>query len=280
MNLANVPNRFSNERRMYVQYELYIDIFFLENFLMDFLVLTMIKKTMNSAASYKTLGAGAFFGAFLSSLMICLQLPMMLKLLLLHLVINTGMIGIGFRIHRLREGLQPLFLLYTYSFLLGGVIGWIKSNLNTYYKIGCMFLVVAVPSYFIVQKVLDMLEAYLKIPEKYCNVTLSLGERSCTVRALIDSGNQLVDDISGKPVHIISTKVMKKLTNENEVSMIRYIPYCTIHEEKGVLPVMKIDKMCIHQKNEKEIAYPIVGIASHEKFGGGAFEMILHPKDC
>ena len=47
-----------------------------------------------------------------------------------------------------------------------------------------------------------------------------------------------------------------------------------------MLPVMKIDKMCVHQKIEKEIEFPIIGIMTHEKISGGAFEMILHPKDC
>ena len=261
-----------------MQYELYIDIFFLENLIMDFFVLTMIKKTMNRSVSYKTLGVGAFFGAFLSCLVICLPLPVALKLLFLHLIVNTGMLLIGLEIRSFRESLQALFFLYAYSFLFGGVIGWIKSNLHMYYRIGSMFLVIAVLSYFIVRKILDMMEMYVKIPEKYCDVTLTLGERSCQVRALIDSGNQLFDNISGKPVHIISVKAIKKLTDE--ISMIRYIPYCTIHEEEGILPVMKIDKMCIHQKKEKEIICPMIGIAAHEQFAGGAFEMILHPKDC
>ena len=34
------------------------------------------------------------------------------------------------------------------------------------------------------------------------------------------------------------------------------------------------------EKIEKEIEFPIIGIMTHEKISGGAFEMILHPKDC
>ena len=62
--------------------------------------------------------------------------------------------------------------------------------------------------------------------------------------------------------------------------MIRYIPYCTIHEEQGVLPIITIDKMYIHKGNEKEIISPLLGIASRDKFAGGSFEIILHPSDC
>ena len=263
-----------------MQYELYIDIFFLENVILDLIVLTMIRKTMNIASSYKRLGAGAFIGAFFTSLLLFLQMKIIFKMLILHLLVNTGMVVIGLGIHHFKEIWKALFLLYVYSILLGGVIEWIKSNLNIYYKIGSIFLVIAILSYFCVRKMVDLLESYFKIPEKYCDVTLVWGERSYRVRALIDSGNQLVDNISGKPVHIVSAKAMKKLTNEKEISNIRYIPYCTIHEEKGVLPIMKIDKMCIHQKKEKEILCPIIGVATYETFSGGLFEMILHPKDC
>lgn len=263
-----------------MQYELYIDIFFLENFIMDFFVLTIIKKAMNSSVRYRKLIGGAFLGAFLSCLVICLPVSITVKLLLLHLAVNIGMVMIGFGIRSLKELLQALVFLYIFSFLFGGVIGWIKSNLNIYYRIGSLFLAIAAVSYFMIRKILNVLEEFFKIPEKYCDVTLTLGKQNVKVHALIDSGNNLFDHISGKPVHIISAKAMKKLTNENEISMLRYIPYCTIHEEKGVLPVMKIDKMCIHQKSEQEIAFPLIGIAAHEKFSGGAFEMILHPKDC
>ena len=263
-----------------MQYELYIDIFFLENFMMDFFVLTIIRKVLNHSVTYKTLSGGAFLGAFLSCLILCLPFPMFLILLLLHLGVNTGMVTIGLKLHNCRDILQALLFLYIFSFLFGGVIGWIKSNLNTYYRIGSLFLIIAVVSYFLVRKILDVMENYFKLPEKYCDVTLTFGERSCQVRALIDSGNNLYDHISGKPVHIISAKAIKRLTNENEISMIRYIPYCTIHKEKGVLPVLKIDRMCIHQRKGKEIEFPLVGIAAHEQFAGGTFEMILHPKDC
>ena len=60
---------------------------------------------------------------------------------------------------------------------------------------------------------------------------------------MIDSGNNLEDYITGKPVHIITSKTLKKLTSINEKQKIRYVPYHTIQEEEGVLPVIKLDKM-------------------------------------
>lgn len=263
-----------------MQYELYIDIFFLENFIMDYLVLVVIRKMMKSSVTHKRLFCGALFGAFLSSVIVCIPLPATIKLLILHMLVNVGMLMIGLSILDTRSIIKGILYLYIVSFLFGGVIEWIKSNLNMYYKVGTLFSLIAIGSFVIVRKIFDVLEETLKIPEKYCEVTLVLGEENCRLKALIDSGNHLFDSITNKPVHIINSEAIKKLTKENGLSMVRYIPYCTIHEENGVLPVIRIDRMLIHRKQEKEVLFPVLGIASHEQFAGGTFEIILHPKDC
>lgn len=261
-----------------MQYELYIDIFFLENFIMDFFVLAIVRRTLRCSATYKRVFCGAFLGAFLSSLFLCAVLPEVLRFIIFHFIINVVMLIVGLHLKSASEVRNAFVLLYIFSFLFGGVIGWLKSNMYTTYKIGKLFISIAFVSYFVVQKILNILERIYKIPEKYFEVTLILGNQTCTVRALVDSGNHLYDALTGKPVHIISAKVMKKLTNENEISKIRYIPYRTIHEEEGVLPIIRIDKMCIHGR--KELKFPLIGITAQERFAGGTFEMILHPEDC
>lgn len=263
-----------------MQYELYIDIFFLENFTMDFFLLVLLKKTMQMAVPYKRIILGALLGAFLSSLIVCIPISLNWKLLFLHLLVNVGMLGAGLGVRNYREMGRSLLLLYLFGILFGGVMGWIRSNLYCYYQIGCFFLVTAVISYFLVRKILGILEAIYKIPEKYCDVTLTMGKQTYKVRALVDSGNHLFDNVTGKPVHIISVKAIKELTKEEKISNIRYIPYCTIQKEEGVLPIVTIDKMYVHGRNQKEIKSPLMGIVEAERFAESTFEMILHPKNC
>lgn len=265
---------------MYVQYELYIDIFFVENFIMDFFILVIIRKVMKCSVTYKRLCFGAIFGAFLSSFILCVPLPFVMKLVVLHTLVNVGMLMIGLSLRNIKSITMSVLYLYIISFLFGGVIEWINSTLNMYYRIGSLFIIIAAGSFPIIRKILDFLEEWFKVPEKYCEVTLVLGEHRCRLNALIDSGNHLFDHISNKPVHIINSEAIKKLTNQEKISMIRYIPYCTIHEEQGVLPIITIDKMYIHKENEKEIFSPLLGITSRDKFAGGSFEIILHPSDC
>ena len=263
-----------------MQYELYIDIFFLENFMMDFFVLMAVKQALHHPSTIRNVWRGAFAGAFLMSMVIVAPISIAGKLALSHIVVNNTMIFAGLKIKNIRQYINSIISLYIFSFLIGGIMNCIESFIGEYMKIGSLFFGIAVCSYFIFKKILDYLERLFKLPLQYCQVELVLKERKCTVDALIDSGNNLEDYITGKPVHIITSKTLKKLTSINEKQKIRYVPYHTIQEEEGVLPVIKLDKMKIQGEKEKKVCDPIIGISSKEEFENGRFEMILNPKDC
>lgn len=263
-----------------MQYELYIDIFFLENFVMDYLILVTLKKTMKRSTAYTMICLGALVGAFLSGLVICVPIPMGVKRVLLHTVVNSLMLIIGLKLRSWNEFVKGYLSLYIISFLFGGVFSFLREYFGEGYRVGSLFVTLTIISYFLVRKSIDILAGLVKIPKQYCEVTLYLNGKECCVRALVDSGNHLTDQITGKAVHIVSVSVIEKLAGKTGIQKIRYVPYCTIQEERGILPVIKIDKMKIHMEKEWEVFSPLIGISSQDQFAGGMFEMILHPKDC
>ncbi len=263
-----------------MQYELYIDVFFLENFMMDFIVLMAVKRSMHKQVSGGSVCLGALMGALFASVLLLIPLSYAGKLALSHTLINSAMVIVGLRIRKLREYINSIISLYIFSFLIGGIISCIENVAGKYMKAGSLFFGIAVCSYFVFRKILDYLEALFKLPLQYCQVILTLKDKSCMVEALIDSGNNLSDNITGEPIHIITSKTIKKLTNTNKVQKIRYVPYHTIQEEQGVLPVIRLDKMQILGEKAKTVLNPVIGISSKEEFEGGKFEMILNPEDC
>lgn len=267
-----------------MQYELYIDVLFLENFMMDFLVLLTVKRMLACTATYASLLLGASAGALGICLSIILPLPVPVKLLALYIPVNICMVKIGLKIQDLRTFLKALVLVYLVSFLLGGVMNWLRQYLGGYFKIGSLFFVLTICSYFFVNKGMYFLEHFWKIRDYRCRVTLCLSGRSCEVSAMIDSGNTLYDALTGKPVHIVSRDVLERLTGFQNIQHVRYIPYTTIHAGNGVLPVITIDSMQIHRNgndgSKKMIKSPLIGISEQHHFDDGNFEMILHPKDC
>lgn len=66
-------------------------------------------------------------------------------------------------------------------------------------------------------------------------------------------------------------------SKEKELQTLRYIPYCSVGTEKGVLPVIRAEKMCIHTGKECWVEKPLIGICEEDSFTNGEYQMILNP---
>ena len=129
-------------------YELYVDVFFLVNFMMDFLLLLIARKILKCSATHGNICLGSLVGSLLTCFVVVLPVrSAILKLMLFHIVINVLMIYIGLRVHTLREIVRAWIALYIGGFLLGGVFTYFQQ----YLKMGSLFFAVAVFSYWIVQ---------------------------------------------------------------------------------------------------------------------------------
>ncbi|MEI3209885.1 MAG: sigma-E processing peptidase SpoIIGA [Lachnospiraceae bacterium] len=105
-----------------------------------------------------------------------------------------------------------------------------------------------------------------------------MGEKSCTVRALLDTGNRLNDTFTGKAVSIVDRKTAEDLFDGKIPESIRYIPYHSIGRNRGVIPVVTLDKMCICGEEEEWIELPVIGISDGEISLGKEYDMILNPE--
>ena len=117
-------------------YELYIDVLFLVNFMMDYILLLITRKIIKSKISYGNICLGALVGSVLTCVVAAIPVPYtFIKFILFHAVINVVMIKIGLRIRWNRDFLRALITLYISGFLVGGVF----SCLDQYVKTGSLF---------------------------------------------------------------------------------------------------------------------------------------------
>lgn len=263
-----------------MEYELYIDIFFLVNFMMDYIVLLTVRRMLKCTATHGHILLGALAGASGSCIVICVPIPQVLKIICLHTVINASMVILGLQIRKIHIFLQATILVYMTTFFMGGIMTWLRQYFSNDFRIGSLFFFVVACSYTLTNRAADFLEKLWETRIKRCEVTLYWKGRTIRTQAMVDSGNSLSDPLTGKPVHIIGKKAMKKLTEDEEIEKLRYITYCTIQEQESVMPVIMIDKMCIHGSEEKQINFPLFGISGQEMFGNENYEIILHPRDC
>lgn len=256
-------------------YELYIDVFFFVNFMMDYILLLLLKRILKCSATHGRVCMGATLGALLTCIVISLPIPYaFVKFILFHIVVNTGMIKLGLKIKKIGPLIKAWLMLYAGSFLLGGILTYMQQ----YVRVTSFFFGMAVFGYYLTFGVIKLFMAVVRIQDKYCEIELYYQEQVYHVKALIDTGNGLRDPISFEPVHILQKKVLPLGEKPEEIKGIRFIPYHSIGKSEGILPVVRLEKMRIQRETELWIEKPIIGICEEEISQGGDYKMILNPE--
>ncbi len=255
-------------------YELYVDVLFLVNFMMDYLLLLLVKKMLKCTATRGNILLGAAIGSFLTCVVVILPIPYaILKFVMFHMIVNTFMIRAGLKIKNMREFAKAYIMLYVGGFLLGGVL----QALQQYVRVGSLFFAIAIGGYHIVSKLWDFIASVQRINHYHCKVDLYLGENQCQITGIIDTGNGLRDPISNQPVSILDKAVARQFLGNVKMSQVRYIPYHSIGKKEGVLLALKIDQMCIHREEAYWVKEPLIGVSEEMVSAEGEYQMILNP---
>lgn len=255
-------------------YDLYIDVLFLVNFMMDYLLLLTTKKILKCSATHLNVCIGALLGSLATCIIVSIPIPyVFVKFILFHAVVNTGMIWIGLRMREWKRFFKAFLMLYISGFLLGGVMTYLRQ----YVRMGSLFFAIAVGSYYIVQGIWNMILRVQRINKYRCQVKLYLGEEVYCVEAVIDTGNMLTDPVTKKPVCLVEQSVMNLSAEKLMDSGLRYISYQSLGCKNGVLPLIRLDKMCVRREEDYWIADPLIAMSENMLSTGGEYKMILNP---
>lgn len=260
-----------------MEYELYIDVFFLENFMMDYILLLLVRRILKCSATLGNIALGALAGSVLMCMAVACPLPCpVIKFFLFHAVISVIMLKTGLRIPWNRKMVWALFVLYTAGFLTGGVMEYL-SQYTGWVKAVSLFFALAVGSYYICAGVLSLLSHVFRPGRFGCTVDLYWHGRKVTLDAVIDTGNSLRDPLTGDPVSVIDKDTAGDLFGERIPDKVRYIPYRSIGKTDGLLPAVRLEKLCIHEKSDRWVKEPLVGISGEDISTDGMYRMIVHP---
>ena len=259
-------------------YELYIDLFFLENFMMDSILLLFVRSVFGKKSfTIRTFTAGVIAAVF-SCVVIVIRMPEAVKCFCNYCIIPVVMIWLGVKISNIVQLFEGILLLYFTAICLGGIMQLFRP----YMGIVSVMYVSALMGCFILKMSWNLLTREGNLQKRCCQVVLYDETKKWDIRAMIDTGNMLQDPAGQKPVHIISKKMAEKiygtemveelleysLSNENEEKWMQkklhYIPCQTI-QGTHLLPVVTMEKMEIIQKSIIEIQMPQIGIGIMEE---------------
>jgi len=255
-------------------YELYVDVLFLVNFMMDYLLLLFVRRCLKCNVTRKHVFFGSLIGSLLTCIIIILPIPIaFLEFILFHIFVNTCMIRVGLKIKTGRSFLKAIIILYIGAFLMGGILEFVGQ----YAKIGSFLFFVAIGGYYLCLGIWNFVSGLQRWNQYHCKVELYLDERKYELRGLIDTGNGLRDPLTGKPISILDRETAKKIFKGKLQRGIRFVPYQSIGKEEGVLPIFYADRMCVCKGEDYWFEKPLIGISEEKISSGGEYEMILNP---
>ncbi len=258
---------------------IYVDVLIIVNLYVNYFLLCAVQRITNSKADNKRKIAAALFGA-------CMSLSVLLPKFLLIVSFVYKLLG-GIFINLIAFGKNNLIkkslLFMLSSIVFAGVMLFLSdlfsadnvlmSNGSVYYDISFIALLIFTAiAYLLICLVKNAFDK-----SSYKNgafrVIIDIGTKRISLNGVADTGNMLLDNLTGKPVivcdktdfdfdisNLLDKDIMKKYKN------LRYLPYSTI-EGEHVIPVFSPVFIEIHDDscgNKKKVD-ALVGLAENSK---------------
>lgn len=259
-----------------MKYIFYPDVFWVSNFAMDMLVLLLVRSFRKSRSSVFRMILSAVFGATASVVFFMSLNQFEIYQLLIHFILNPVMILIAFPVKGIRCFCKDFLTTYAVMFLMGGILGWVMESYGQWKH----FWLWAIGGFGICMLILHGLENRKQEQQSY-EILLLTGSRTLSVRGFLDTGNLLTDPLVNQPVHIIRKDLLQEELSGERVA-IRYIPFHSLGEEQGLLPVVTLKAMYVKATVEKEeipplyIEKPVFGLTEEKLFQRKDYQVILN----
>jgi stage II sporulation protein GA (sporulation sigma-E factor processing peptidase) len=289
---------------------IYVDVLFVINFVMDYGVLWAAARVSRTRFVAWRLACAACFGAIYGILVLLPDLYF-LSAIWMKFLVSLVMLGVAFAPLRWKQFGRALLYFYLMAFLMGGAVLGFVYFLNNFtvqpvssnVPLSYLWLVVALGAAVLLGKWgvaflrKTFLQDMLKVP-----VWIKLQGKEIRVDGLVDTGNQLVDPLTGAPVVIVEYDVLAPFLPPNaghffpaggDVDLekvtqcfaeagctipIRVIPFTTIGKRHGMLVGFKPDEITILTGDQKvRNSNVVVGIYGRRLSPKGTYHALLHP---
>lgn len=257
-------------------YEIYIDVFLVQNVLMDLQLLILTMLLLKEKINFLRLLAASLTGGTGAVMILVSGTGFGMIYILLILALDAVMILVCIQ--------PPVKRRITFRKLAMGVI-YLHGMVFAYGKlmecagrlVGERMAQLTVTA-VIAGIVLFMLACRNLMESRHIyEVTLTEGEENAVYKALLDTGNFLTDPVSGKPVSVVEETDITKAWLEKYPQKYKIIPYQSVGKAHGVLEGIMVDELIIHKEREQVVKKgAVIALYRGRLSNDGAFQMILN----
>lgn len=239
--------------------EMYIDLFFIFNVIMDYIIIMSTSILLKRRTSYIRMILSSLIGG-ISSLVLFTSL----NKIVIEIVSIVIMVLISFGYKGIRYLINNILYMYVLSTLLGGII--YLFNIKVSNSMFLTYLIIIVISIEIMILYIKENKKMRSIYNNYYKVDIYFKDRKkLSLIGFVDTGNNLYDPYKKRPVIIVPNKYIK----EDKYIL---VPYHTINGN-GLLKCIKPDIIFIDGIGYK--GNVLIGFSDSFNFGDGV-DVILH----
>lgn len=281
-------------------YEFYIDVFFVVNLLMDFLLLCLTNRLLTGAAN----PLRAFLGGMLGAAGMCgfwlfageIRAG---KLILFYVVMAFVMVRAGCGFRTLKRLFAGVCTLTGAACFMGGILHVFpyaaRKGIITFFAI----TMIAYAVLYIGIRLCKYLKGKETLP---CEAVVSQNNRQVTLKGLYDTGNCLYDRETGKAVCVMELDSFRKLLGQEQQIALeqfcsmqeisqdtagarlleelkpRFLLYTSVGCQRGLLPVVTAESLTVYTgEHKKQVLHPAVGLSKTALSPEGRFQIIISP---
>ena len=257
----------------------YVEYVFLENFIIDFILLFITGKLIKRVIILKRLLMASLAGSFYVIITFYLGRAFMTSFIV-KFSISILMIMIAFDSKGILTNIRVIICFYITSLIMVGIISALYYL--TYDKLTVNAIIMSIfmgyaALHFFFKEIKDRI---LKHNYKR-TVNIKIGNKTKTIRGYIDTGNQLTDPVTGKPVMVVNidclrdlishdlyerildfykTNSYENLINENRGINLRVIKYNTISSVGQNMVCLAADQIEIINSDTNIVIDALIGI--------------------
>ncbi|WP_313163693.1 sigma-E processing peptidase SpoIIGA [Sedimentibacter sp.] len=190
----------------------YVEYVFAENFIIDFILLFITGKLVKKGIIYKRLIAASAVGALYVILTAYIAEAFM-TYFIVKFSVSVLMLMIAFDCKGVLANIRVIICFYITSLIMVGIITGLYYF--TYSKVTVSVIVI---SFFTGYVALSFFFKEIKLRQEKSNymrtVAIGLSGRSKSIKGFIDTGNELSDPLTGKPVIVVNIQCIKNILGD------------------------------------------------------------------
>lgn len=269
----------------------YIDIIFIENLLMNYIILFITGTVLKYKIDNKRIILSSILGSIYASVMY-INIVRIVNNVIPKFILSVIMVQIAYKCKGIKNLIKDLIVFYLISFSFGGAaffllyyikpekIKIVNGNYIGLYPLKILILSGIIASIIIIISLTIIKKVKMK-KELYCKLAMKKDKEY--IEAFIDSGNMLKDPITNNPVIVVEEEIIKRYYSKelleyieiimkggtskynelikDEISKIRIIPFSSIGKENGMMVGIKTEKLYIYYEEELyEVEDAIIGV--------------------